>query len=1044
MNPKSDKGETIINQLRQELEALKLENRMLLSSSGASLKMDAPDDEKHTLNETIYRNMYENAPVNYQSLDENACFIDVSPCWLQTLGYTRNEVIGQSFFGFVTPHSAELLKAKFAYFKKSGTMQDLEFEMICKNGKHLFVNLNGKLELDEKGEFKQTHCVWTDITYRKKNEDIIRVKDWAIESSSIAVAIIDLQQFITYVNPAFCKLWGISFPAEVIGKPVADFWRPDESINDVFNFLKHQNIWIGEFNGKNILDKAFEVQLSASMVLDMAGNPVSMIVSYVYTDDRKQASKVLVENENSYRELFNNVADAIYIQDEEGTFLDVNEGAIKMYGYPREVLVGKNPSFVSAPGKNDLDSLSVVIQRAFDGEPQQFEFWGLRSNGEIFPKEVRIVSGTYFGKKVNIAMAQDISERKRSELALQDSERRFRELIELAVDGIMIGSHEGIILEANTFMQTLTGRSLDQLLGINIKELFSINVLKDKPLRYDLLNKGETVSVERDILRPDGKIIPIEMHTKMMPDGTYQSIYRDVTERKHAEEILKESEGRYRQLFESSPDAIILADIQTGMLTDANPAACSLLGYDLSQIKKLHQTEIHPGRMKEYVSQSFEQHVEITANHGNSPPIESFIQRSDGTEISVEVLSSTISLNGKQILQGVFRNTAERQQAREELLKAKEKAEASDKLKSAFLRNISHELRTPLNGIIGFSEMITQVDSTEEDRIEFNKMIKRSSSRLINTITGYMDISLIISGLTEIKADTFDVRQFLDEITNKTIENCYSRNLLLEIICKAPSIDIEIRTDQEVLRKIFVHLTDNALKFTKKGSVTLGYELKAKYHQFSVSDTGIGISPEFIHVIFDIFRQADLSASRSYEGSGLGLSIAKGYVKLLGGEIWVESEVNKGSTFYFTIPLGNTQVDIAEPDQKSFHPILPVVLVAEDDDSNYKYLEILLKRASFKVLRAVNGIETIDICRNHPEIDILITDMKMPDMDGLESTQIIREMSPRLPIIGLSGLISSHDEQAARDAGCNEYIIKPVSKLNLLNTINKLLYPSIY
>jgi CheY-like chemotaxis protein len=378
----------------------------------------------------------------------------------------------------------------------------------------------------------------------------------------------------------------------------------------------------------------------------------------------------------------------------------------------------------------------------------------------------------------------------------------------------------------------------------------------------------------------------------------------------------------------------------------------------------------------------------------------------------------------------------------ETLLKAKEKAEAGDKLKSAFLNNISHELRTPLNGIIGFSEMLTQMESTQEDRIEFSKMIKRSSSRLINTINSYMDISMIVSGITEINIRTFSLNRFLDKINDQTLEICNLRNLSLHLINKTPSSEVLITTDEHLLNKIFSQLIDNAIKFTKEGSVTIGYEQKAGLHTFSVSDTGSGIPEDALSVIFEVFMQADLSTSRGYEGSGLGLSIAQGFVQLLGGEIWVEANSNKGSTFCFTLPdIRPTQgenVSTTTQTQDS-SPAEPLILVAEDEDSNYKYLEIVLRKASFKVLRAINGFETIDLCRLHPDIKILLIDMKMPGMDGFEATRQIRRILPDLPIVALSAFVSAQDENMAMEAGCNEYVVKPVSRLKLLETINRLL-----
>jgi CheY-like chemotaxis protein len=319
-------------------------------------------------------------------------------------------------------------------------------------------------------------------------------------------------------------------------------------------------------------------------------------------------------------------------------------------------------------------------------------------------------------------------------------------------------------------------------------------------------------------------------------------------------------------------------------------------------------------------------------------------------------------------------------------------------------------------------------------------MIKKSSNRLINTITSYMDISMIVSGLTEINKRRFSLKSFLKKINDETTETSSSRNLGLKIITRSPKEDVDIVTDEILLEKIFKNLLDNAIKFTKSGSITIGYDFRSGYHYFSVSDTGTGISDDSLSVIFELFRQADLSISRSYEGSGLGLSIARGFVKLLGGEIWVESVVDEGSTFFFTIPTDSASSHFTASDFRSFQPDQPVILVAEDDDSNYKYLEIVLKRASYHVLRAKNGYETVDTCRSHPELNLLLTDMKMPGMDGLESTRIIRELLPNLPIIGLSGLISTDDEDAARSAGCNDYMVKPVSKIKLLDTIKRLLY----
>lgn len=1167
MSNESQRQQPAIEQLLKELDDARLEYAKLQAAFEEAHISHARIIAELKKSEAFYEKIYHNAPVNYQSLDGNACFLDVNTSWLQKLGYTRQEVIGQHFSAFLTDRSAELVKTRFAEFVKSGRISGFEFELVCKDGSILYVTFDGIIEYTEKGDFKQTHCIWSDISQRKKAEEANLVKHLAIESSINAIAITDLKGVITYVNPAFYKMWGQAEPGDVIGRTIHTFWQSTHASHDLILHLPGHGSWVGELTAVSSQGRTFDVEVSASLVSDMDGKPISAILSFVDISAGKLAKQALAENENSYRELFNNVADAIYIQNHQGTFLDVNEGAVKMYGYPREVLIGKSPSFVSAPGKNNLDAIAGMIKRVFEGEQQQFEFWGIRSNGEVFPKEVRVVLGTYFGEKVCIAMAHDITERKQAEEVLRESETKFKSLVESTSDMIWETNLQGKYTYVSPQFTNLLGYPPEEVIGKspfdfihheNISSVIAhsehlvqksqsfnslVNQFRHRSGQYLYFetsgvpvhsNSGELTGyrgVSRDITQrrqsekelhkmssvvqqnPNTIIItdldgrmeyvnpagcaasgyelseligrsPAVFASGQTPRETYRSLWstikagqkwegvfhnrrkngelfwesalivpirdpegvvshylgvkEDITRRIKFEDALKESEERYRQLFEASPDAILLADIETGMLIDANPAACTLLGYSLNKIRTLHQTQLHPARLEQFANDSFQKHADTALQSEDHHPIESMILRADGSEVPVEVLSNNISINGRNILQGVFRDITERLQVRNELMKAMEKAEASDKLKSAFLRNISHELRTPLNGIIGFSEMITQLDSSDEDRIEFSRMIKKSSSRLINTINGYMDISMIVSGLTEINKRSFLLGKFIDKIRKHVVNSCESRNLKLDVICKVPERNIEIITDEDLLSKILYHLTDNAIKFTKKGAITISYEPGPGFHTFSVSDTGTGISDDLLTVIFDIFRQADLSISRGYEGSGLGLSIARGFVKLLGGNMWVKSEINKGSTFWFTLPADGMKMDKNAGKDRG-NGSLPLVVVAEDDDSNYKYLEIVLKKASFKVLRARNGFETVELCQQHPDISLLITDMKMPGMDGLESTRQIRSQLPHLPVIALSGLISSNDEQAALAAGCNEYLVKPVSKARLLDAIAKLM-----
>jgi signal transduction histidine kinase len=383
----------------------------------------------------------------------------------------------------------------------------------------------------------------------------------------------------------------------------------------------------------------------------------------------------------------------------------------------------------------------------------------------------------------------------------------------------------------------------------------------------------------------------------------------------------------------------------------------------------------------------------------------------------------------------------QRQQSILELKEAFVKAEASDKLKTAFINNISHEIRTPLNGILGFTEMTLSPDTSPEDHAIFFSVIKKSSKRLLNTVTSYMDISMLVSDTIEISRRPSNIDKLIKEIHADFNEMSAAKGI--ELLISKPDFaePLVMNSDVEKLRKIISHLLDNAFKFTQKGTIRFGYEVKDVEIEFFVSDTGTGIKPEALGIIFNAFRQADVSSTRGYEGSGLGLTIANGLVELLGGTIRIDTERGKGSTFYFTLPFSENPVislPITPEVPKPMDTLTkPLILVAEDDDSNYKYIEIVLLYSSYRVIRAENGIEAVESCRKNPDISLILMDIKMPMMDGFEATRQIKSFMPALPIIALTAHVTAEDESLAISSGCNEYVTKPVSKAKLLEIIKE-------
>jgi PAS domain S-box-containing protein len=388
-----------------------------------------------------------------------------------------------------------------------------------------------------------------------------------------------------------------------------------------------------------------------------------------------------------------------------------------------------------------------------------------------------------------------------------------------------------------------------------------------------------------------------------------------------------------------------------------------------------------------------------------------------------------------------------RKQQEAELRIAKENAEESDRLKTAFINNISHEIRTPLNGILGFGQLMAHENLSQQERSEYFKILKNSTTRLVQTITDYMDISLISSGSITANKKNIRVNQFLHDLYANTKNGHHDKNVDILLYLPDESSELVLNTDAELLRKIMVHLLSNALKFTRAGSVSLGYTIKQGLLEFFVRDTGVGIEKEQQQRIFEPFRQEDFTNTRGYEGSGLGLSIVQGLVTLLGGEVTLishkedhRSEQLSGSLITFTIPhQGENTVLIAESRRAGSAPeqMKPLILVAEDDESSFLLLRAMLPKETIGLLYAVNGVEAVALCKQNPAVSLVLMDIKMPVMDGLEATRLIREFREDVPIIALTAYAQTGDEYRILEAGCDGYLAKPINRERLFELIGK-------
>jgi|GEM_PF-696172 len=669
----------------------------------------------------------------------------------------------------------------------------------------------------------------------------------------------------------------------------------------------------------------------------------------------------------------------------------------------------------------------------------------------------------------------DITHRKEAEEALRESEQNYRELIDSMTETAWIIDVNGNVMDVNKTATTVLGYTKEEILSIglhgidtSLKKEMTINMIKT-------MSEGKIQTFETTHRTKSGKIIPVEVNSSLVNyrgKRAILSIARNISLRKRDEgfQHLLYEIARTSMSTHALDDLLAVVRNELGKIMDATNFYLALYDPEADILKKVIfvnekysvESWTTEKTLSGYVLQTGKT---LLLNHEDR---DIFIKKHSLEQVDIPpecwlgvplledqhaigVLAIQSYTDAKAYDQSsvkIFEMVAhelsiliQRAHMIHDLVQAKDKAEESDRLKTAFLANVSHEIRTPMNGILGFMEMLGDPDIDKSQREMYIDIVNKSGQRLLATINDIVEISKIEAGLIEVYLSEFDLSETMDYHQTFFAKRSEEKGLKLILSEQIQGKDAYIKTDKHKLEGILTNLLNNAIKFTPAGMIEFGNRKEGESVLFFVRDTGIGIPANKLDDIFKRFVQADLNITRPYEGSGLGLSIVKAYLEKLGGKIWVESEVGKGSTFCFTIPYLPADAPLVEKDS-----ILPItnykteslqVLIAEDDDISFQYLKALLQMESVSVLHCINGEDTVRTALEHPEISLILMDIKMPGMNGLEAIRQIRLFNSAVPIIAQTAYAFSNDRIEAMNVGCTDYLTKPLNRTKLIELIQK-------
>ena len=973
-------------------------------------------------------------------------------------GYKAEEVLGKEWIDIFVPKEQQetIYQVWHKIVKNKLIDHHLQNEIIIKSGEKRLIEWSNTI-LTENDEFRMMLSIGKDITVRKQIENELKEKtsflSTIMETSPVGIVTIDKIGNITYANYRAEQILGLKKEQITSTTYDAPLWKhtdldgspfPEEklpfnvvkkSLETVLN-IQHGITWP---DGTVVI-----LSVNAAPLKDHNGEFNGMIASIEDITERKNAEKALCQSEEMMRHSQSVAHICSYSTDLTVNEIDKSQWVCspefyKIFGidenYPHTIAAWTN--LIHPDYREEIAAYHEAVVKEKKSFNREYKIIRINDGAERWVQGTGELVFDKNGTPVRIHGAiQDITERKQAALKLQHSENRYRTIFNSTGTVTLLVRNNTYIEMANEEALNVTGHTAAELTGTKWTDHVAPHSL-EKMLHYHQLRrtnqKGAPDKYEVDLIHKSGEIRRSLLTIGMIPNSELSIVTLiDVTDRYKATEKLKESEERFKALHNASFGGIIIHD--KGKILECNYGLSEITAYSYDELIGMDALLLIAPESRDMVMDN------ILA--GYEKPYEAMGIRKNGELFPLRLEARNVPYKGKTVRTAEFRDITEQKQAEEALLIAKEHAEESDRLKSAFLANMSHEIRTPMNGILGFAELLKEPNLTGEEQQKYISVIERSGARMLNILNDIIDISKIEAGLMELDIKETNINEQIEYIYTFFKPEAEAKGMKLSFNTPLPAKEATIATDREKVYAVLTNLVKNAIKYSKDGSIEFGYVKKVGFLEFFVKDTGIGISKDRQEAIFERFIQADIEDKMARQGAGLGLAITKAYIEILGGKIWVESQEGMGSTFFFTLPYNAALVE-----ETAFHQTDTSdnkdnikklkILIAEDDEVSEMLLDQTIKRYGKEVLKARTGNEAVEACKNNPDIDLVLMDIRMPDLRGDEATRLIREFNKDVVIIAQTAYGLTGDREKAIEAGCNDYISKPIDKTKLQTLIQK-------